>query len=191
MSELEIIKRKPYLYDLYRLSGRTDILNFLDWLRISKYRIVFLKRKCEQYRDTNRFLFLVFRGIYSHYMIKYGVDIPAKTKIGPGFIVRHVGGIAVHSDAVIGKNVEVLQGVTIGFERRGKRLGSPVIGDNVWIGSNAIIVGHVTVGDDVLIAPGAFVNFDVPSNSIVIGNPGKIIHKENAVEGYVINTLDI
>lgn len=45
----------------------------------------------------------------------------------------------------------------------------------------------VVINDDVLIAPGAYVNFDVPSDSIVLGNPGKIIHKDNAVEGYIKN----
>ena len=81
--------------------------------------------------------------------------------------------------------------MTIGFERRGKRMGNPTIGDRVWIGSHAAIVGNVKIGNDVLIAPGAYVNFDVPDNSIVLGNPGKIIKKDNAVEEYVINILDI
>ena len=53
---------------------------------------------------------------------------------------------------------------------------------------NATVVGNVTIGDDVLIAPGAFVNFDVPSHSVVIGNPAQIHHKENATEGYVTHT---
>ncbi|MCD8096227.1 MAG: serine acetyltransferase [Ruminococcus sp.] len=135
-------------------------------------------------------MFALYRLLYEHYMTKYGVDIGAKTQIGPGFIVRHVGGIAIHSDVIIGKDVEILQGVTIGYERRGERQGTPKIGDRVWIGSNAIVVGKIHVGNNVLIAPGAFVNFDVPDNSIVLGNPGKIIPKEDAVKEYVVNTLD-
>lgn len=59
----------------------------------------------------------------------------------------YVGGIAINSDTVIGKNVEILQGVTIGYERRGKRQGNPTIGNNVWIGSNAVIVGKILMGD--------------------------------------------
>ena len=47
------------------------------------------------------------------------------------------------------------------------------------------IVGNITIGDDVLIAPNAYVNFDVPSHSVVVGNPGKIISRENATEGYI------
>ncbi len=63
-----------------------------------------------------------------------------------------------------------------------------MIGNRVWIGVNATVVGKVTIGDDVLIAPGAFVNFDVPSHSVVLGNPAQIHHKENATEGYITHT---
>ena len=52
-----------------------------------------------------------------------------------------------------------------------------------------MIVGNVTIGRDVMIAPLAFVNFDVPPHSIVLGNPGKIIHKENATEAYIENRV--
>ena len=52
-------------------------------------------------------------------------------------------------------------------------------------GANAVIVGKINIGNNVLIAPNSYVNFDVPDNSIVIGNPGKIIHKDNATEGYI------
>ena len=55
-----------------------------------------------------------------------------------------------------------------------------MIGNNVCMNANSIIVGHATIGDNVLIAPGAFVNFDVPDNSIVIGNPGQIISRNSS-----------
>ncbi len=65
------------------------------------------------------------------------------------------------------------------------RQGTPVIGNEVWIGINAAIVGKITIGDDVLIAPNRYVNCDVPSHSIVFGNPCIIKHRENATEGYI------
>jgi serine O-acetyltransferase len=67
----------------------------------------------------------------------------------------------------------------------GGRQGAPVIGNEVWIGINAAIVGKVTIGDDVLIAPNSYVNCDVPSHSIVFGNPCIIKHRENVTEGYI------
>ena len=63
--------------------------------------------------------------------------------------------------------------------------GRPTIGDNVWIGAGTIIVGKIHIGDDVLIAPNSFVNFDVADHSIVIGNPGKIIPKQNPTRDYI------
>ena len=70
---------------------------------------------------------------------------------------------------------------------RGKRKGYPTIGDRVWIGINSAIVGKVTIGDDVLIAPNSFVNIDIPSHSVVFGNPCIIKHRDRATEGYVNN----
>ena len=91
----------------------------------------------------------------------------------------------------IGDDCNVAAGVTIGQENRGKRKGAPTIGNKVWIGTNAVVVGNVTIGDNVLIAPNVYVNFDVPSNSIVIGNPGKIIpNRHDATEGYCHNLVD-
>ena len=67
----------------------------------------------------------------------------------------------------------------------GGRQGVPTIGNDVWIGINAIVVGKITIGDDVMIAPNSYVNCDVPSHSIVFGNPCIIKHRENATEGYI------
>lgn len=61
---------------------------------------------------------------------------------------------------------------------RGPRKGVPTIGNQVWIGINAAIVGNVTIGDDVLIAPNSFVNVDIPSHSVVFRNPCVIKHRD-------------
>ena len=69
--------------------------------------------------------------------------------------------------------------------KSGGRQGVPVIGNDVWIGINPIVVGKITIGDDVMIAPNSYVNCDVPSHSIVFGNPCIIKHRENAAEVYI------
>lgn len=79
----------------------------------------------------------------------------------------------------------------IGQQNRGKYKGIPTIGNNVWIGINAAIVGKITIGDDLLIAPNSFVNCDVPSHSVVFGNPCIIKHRDYATEGYINHTLDV
>ena len=68
-----------------------------------------------------------------------------------------------------------------------KKKGCPVIGDRVWIGPEAVVVGGIYIGDNVLIAGNAFVNSDVPSNSIVMGNPGEIIPSPDATKDYITN----
>lgn len=70
-----------------------------------------------------------------------------------------------------------------------KRKGTPVIGDCVWIGINSTIVGNITIGDDVLIAPNTYVNCDVPPYSVFFGNPCIIKHRDTATDGYINNKV--
>ena len=122
-------------------------------------------------------------------MIKTHIFIPFETKIGYGLYIGHLGRLIINGDVTIGKNCNIATGVTIGQESRGKRKGCPILGNSVWIGTNAVIVGKIIIGDDVLIAPNAFVNFDVPSHSICIGNPAKIVPKSNATQEYILNMV--
>lgn len=119
----------------------------------------------------------------------YKVEISPGTEIGEGLYVGHPYCITINPKAVIGKNCNIHKGVTIGQENRGKRRGTPIIGDSVWIGVNSTIVGAIKIGDDVLIAPNTYVNIDVPSHSVVFGNPCIIKPRENATEGYVNNKI--
>lgn len=119
----------------------------------------------------------------------YHVEISANTKIGGGLYIGHPYGITINPEAVLGKNINIHKGVTIGQENRGKRKGAPTIGNEVWIGINSTIIGKITIGNDVLIAPNSYVNCDIPSHSIVLGNPCIIKHCDNATEGYINNKI--
>jgi serine O-acetyltransferase len=116
---------------------------------------------------------------------KYGLEISVGAELGDGTYLGHPYNITVAEGVKTGRNVNLHKGCTIGRENRGKRCGVPTIGNNVYVGINAVIVGNITIGDDVLIAPGSFVNRDIPPHSIVIGNPCQIHYKEHASEGYV------
>ena len=98
--------------------------------------------------------------------------------------------ITINGKVIIGENCNLHKGVVIGRTNRGQSKGTPVIGNRVWIGINAAIVGGITIGDDVLIAPCSYVNRDVPSHSVVFGNPCIIRHRENATEGYINNVYE-
>ena len=142
-------------------------------------------RRCQT--ETNPLLLLFWRYLLKLQKDKRQIEIYGKCNIGPGLYIGHPYAITINPDSVIGANCNIHKGVTIGQENRGKRKGVPTIGNSVWIGVNATVVGKITIGDDVLIAPNTFVNCDVPSHSIVFGNPCIIVPRENATEGYVNN----
>lgn len=150
---------------------------------LPQYKFVFLKRKCEYWRLKNKLIFIFWRLIYQRYKIKYLMDIPAKTIIGQGFKIEHIGGIVINPKVILGENVTILNNVLIGMEKRGKRAGNPTIGNRVYIASGVVIVGKIKIGDNVLIAANSFVNFDVPDNSIVIGKT--IVANKNATKNYI------
>ena len=108
------------------------------------------------------------------------MDISWKTTIGGGIALTHGWGLVINEEAVIGRNVTIFHGVTLGrrdkISRTGERIiGFPIIQDSVWIGPNAIIVGGITIGEGSRIAGGAFVTENVPPYSIVLGNPSRIV----------------
>lgn len=153
-----------------------------------KYLILF--RKASYHEKKNSFFFKRYYNLKLISMIKKTqINIPSGTDIGEGFYIGHLGRIIINPKAKIGKNVNIATGVTIGQANRGAKQGVPTIGNNVWIGTNSVIVGNITIGDDVLIAPLSYVNTDVPSHSVVMGNPAVIHPRENATEGYINNTV--
>lgn len=146
--------------------------------------------KSFRYSNSNsKIISSLYRLKFKRIKEKLNIDLFYKTNIGDGLYIGHPCGISINADTIIGKNCNIHKGVTIGQENRGTRKGTPVIGNNVWIGVNATIVGKIKIGDDVLIAPNSFVNCDIPSHSIVIGNPCLIKHKDNATEEYINNPI--
>ncbi len=145
-------------------------------------------RKCQETHFAP--LAAWYRWRFARYKRKNLIELYYKTDIGEGLYFGHPYNITVNANAVIGKNCNIHKGVTIGQENRGARKGTPTIGNRVWIGVNATVVGKITIGDDVMIAPNSFVNCDVPSHSIVVGNPCVITPRENATEGYINHTVD-
>lgn len=115
---------------------------------------------------------------------KFGIEIKTSTQIGEGFVMCHPYNITISPYAILGKNINIMKGATIGVSG-GKNPGAPRLGDCVYVGINSTIIGGIVIGDDVMIAPNTFVNQDIPSHSIVIGNPCKIIHREDATKQYI------
>jgi serine O-acetyltransferase len=104
-----------------------------------------------------------------------GVGIAPQATIGPGLYIGHFGEVIVNGDAVLGNNINLSQGVTIGVAGRGERRGNPVIGDRVYVAPGAKLIGPVTVGDDVAIGANAVVTRDVADRAVVGGVPARVI----------------
>lgn len=165
--------------DLFRLGGASsEVSNLLKWFR-----------KCQT--ETNPLLLLLWRYLFRCSKNKRMIEIYGKCNIGPGLYLGHAYAITINSGATIGANCNIHKGVTIGQENRGKRKGVPTIGNCVWIGVNATVVGKINIGDDVMIAPNTFVNCDIPSHSIAFGNPCVIVHRDNATAEYINNKYSI
>ncbi|MFD1144947.1 serine O-acetyltransferase [Larkinella insperata] len=175
--------------DLYRYTGKEDLKTLIStFWKSPGFRFTFFFRLSQL--TTKRSIYrIILKIFYRRYFFRYGIQLPLSVKVGGGLMLPHFGGIVVNSKAKIGNNCNILQGVTIGNAKRGKLKGAPTIGNCVYIGPNALIIGNITIGDNVLIAGNSYVNFDVPSNSIVIGNPGNIISNENATKGYIENIV--
>lgn len=107
-----------------------------------------------------------------------GIDLPCEVRVGRRFRIDHFGGIIINGDAVIGDDVILRHGVTIGV-RRTDLPGVPVIGDRVDIGAGAKILGPITIGADAVIGANAVVLCDVPPHSMALGIPARIKPRAN------------
>lgn len=174
--------------DLYRYAGRSGFWGFLSGLKIPGFRYTYFLRKAGNTPSRSP-SGIFYRFMLRRYIYKYGIQIPIGTQIGDGFYIGHFGNIIISKNAKIGRNCNLAQGVTIGQVNRGALTGYPVIGDKVWIGANTVIVGAIHIGNDVLIAPNSFVNFDVPSNSLVISNKCECKSYKNPTAGYINNVM--
>ncbi|WP_335716449.1 serine O-acetyltransferase, partial [Neobacillus drentensis] len=142
------------------------------------FRYTFWMRLCRYLKHKNKLMlpfYVLAMANLQRYKYKFGIEISPKTEIDTGFYIGHFGGIVINSGAKIGKNCNISQGVTIGMANRGKRRGVATIGDNVYIGPGAKIVGAVKIGNNAAIGANCVVTNDVPDNGVVVGIPGKVI----------------
>ena len=110
---------------------------------------------------------------------KTGIEIHPGATIGKGFFIDHGSGVIIGETAIVGDNVTMYQGVTLGGtgKETGKR--HPTIGDNVMISAGAKIIGSFTVGENSKIGAGSVVIEAVPPNCTVVGVPGRIVKRDN------------
>lgn len=130
--------------------------------------------------------------VWNNYMQKHAASISIDAKIDAPLILPHgVSGIFISQSAKIGKKVVIFQQVTIGANtiRTSKSYGAPTIGNNVYIGSGAKIIGGISIGDNARIGANACVVKDIPHNSIVVSPEARIIVKDTLLDNTFVPYL--
>lgn len=180
--------RKLLSEDLFRYSGRVSLsqavkhfivtpgFKYTVWMRMTGY---LRTRRAAKLTLYPFFKFMLLRNRY-----KYGIAIPENTVIGGGLFINRFGGIYVHNDAVIGRNCNITPGVLLGQINRGKKMGAPILGDRVFLGSGAKVVGLVRVGDDAAIGVNALVTSDVPAKGVMAA-PHATMISERGSSAYI------
>jgi serine O-acetyltransferase len=151
---------------------------------VFQYRIahfIYLKVSWQPFRFLGLLWMLFWQKIIE---ITTGISIPASSRIGHSFYIGHFGGVIINSNAIIGNNCNISQGVTIGVSGRGEKRGTPIIEDDVYIGANAVVSGKITIGKGVLIGACSLVNSSVSDQSVVLGVPAVIISQKGS-NGYI------
>ena len=135
-----------------------------------QYRTLFYYRLSEIFKNIP-FIRLIFTLLYKNNSIKSGVEILCP--LGGGVIIPHFGDIKLNARS-IGSDLYVFHNVTIGNDYK---TGIPKLGNNIFIGTNVVILGRLEIGNNVMIGANSFVTSNIPSNSLVAGNPARVIKK--------------
>lgn len=174
--------------DLFRYSGKVNARSFWrHFLFTPGYKYTVWMRTCGYLRVqawAKWLLYPLVKYILLRCRYKYGIVIPEYTVIGPGLFINRFGGIYINGDAIVGSNVNFTHGIMLGQQNRGALMGSPIVGDRVFIAAGAKIIGRVTIGNGAVIGANAVVTRDVPENAVVGGIPAKIISLKGS-EGYI------
>lgn len=171
--------KELYRADIARYGGRME-----SYIRVFHY----LYRRAATVTFAPAIPF--YKALFRFFANRRGLENAANQQIFGKNYIGHAYNITINCMAKIGRNCNIHKGVVVGQANRGIKKGYPIIGDRVWIGINAVVVGNVTIGDDVMMAPNSFVNVDVLSHSVVFGNPSVIKHRDWATEGYVNNVIE-
>ena len=131
-------------------------------------------------------MFFAARWISQRASKKTGVEIHPAVQIGKRFFIDHGTGVVIGETTVIGDDVTVYQGVTLGGTGKDTGKRHPTIGNNVMIGAGAKVLGPIEIGNNSKIASGAVVLNDIPSNSTAVGVPARVVKRE----GMRVDDLD-
>lgn len=164
----------------YAMTSGSTVRRVLTCARAPGVHAVLVLRFGQWSRRRHKLLRILFDPIYAildfFIQVLWGIDIPRNATVGPGLYIGHYGGITVSSLAIIGRNCNLSQNITIGVSGAGSKRGAPSLGDNVYVAPGARLVGRIAIGDNVKIGANAVIHKDLPDNAIAVLDPGfKII----------------
>ena len=153
------------------------------------YRAV--RRHRRAHRAYERGHFLLARILSSRTQKKTGIDIHPGAQIGSGLFIDHGFGVVIGETAVIGNNVTLYQGVTLGGTGKDTGKRHPTLESHVTVGAGAKVLGPIHIGNHVKIGAGSIVLHDVPDSCTVVGNPGRIVRRKEPAPEVDLNQTDL
>jgi len=184
MNRFTFLKFKQLVsMDLSRYQETVSCSSFIKaCLLYPGFRFVFLLRICRYFRwhPILKFASPFFIILFWRMQRVYGLSISYGTNIGGGFYIPHIGLGVINPATIVGDNVYLAQGVTIGKAHAGLKAGSPIIGNGVFLGPNACVFGSITLGDHVAVGANSVVLSDVPSGVTVAGAPARVVSDKGA-----------
>jgi serine O-acetyltransferase len=171
------IRRYMITDEVKSLRGGLELFlyNYSLWVIIS-YRFGRWVRRDFRVPVIKTLLKIITKFTHSLTCLITGIQIPFETEVGPGLYIGHTGMLVINGNSVIGSCCTISVGVVIGQGGRGSNKGCPVIGDNVYIGVGAKVLGKIIIGDHAAIGANAVVVRDIPANATAAGVPAKIIN---------------
>ena len=153
------------------IKSSAEVFLYPSFKAIIRYRIA--------HKLYNHKHYFLARWVSQRAVRKTGIEIHPGATIGKGLFIDHGNGVIIGETAILGDNVTLYQGVTLGGtgKEHGKR--HPTIGDNVMISAGAKVLGSFTVGSNSKIGAGSVVLSEVPPNSTVVGVPGRVVKRDN------------
>jgi serine O-acetyltransferase len=118
------------------------------------------------------------------------ISLPPECEIGEGLLLKNFGGTVIAPGARLGHNCTLAHNVTIAASRKRDARGVPTIGNRVYIGANAVLIGNIFIGEDAMICAGSVVNRSVPPCAVVMGNPARVVSFEGSFEHVLYDAMD-